>query len=46
MSWVAHRLAPAEQPPLKSPALGDQAGPSDELIAVISAAVARYRASR
>ena len=47
MSWLAQRLAPAE--PLANTAAvaaAEQGGQSDALIAVISAAIARYRAGR
>ena len=46
MSWVAQRLAPTEPPPLAPAALAAQVGQPDELIAVISAAIARYRDQR
>jgi oxaloacetate decarboxylase gamma subunit len=45
MSWLALRIAPAEIPPLAVPAAGlaPATQESDDLIAVISAAIARYR---
>ena len=45
MSWFALKIAPAETPPLAVPAasLGSATQEADDLIAVISASIARYR---
>ena len=45
MSWLALKIAPAEIPPLAVPAASLPAATqeADDLIAVISAAIARYR---
>jgi oxaloacetate decarboxylase gamma subunit len=48
MSWTAQRLAPPEQTPASAAAaaIAGQGDQSNDLIAVISAAIARYRAGR
>ena len=45
MSWLALKIAPAEAPPLAVPAASLSAATqnTDDLVAVISAAIARYR---
>ncbi len=47
MSWAALKLAPPEPHPLATPSSGLAATQdADDLIAVISAAIARYRSRR
>jgi len=48
MSWLALKIAPADTLPMAVPAASQAAATqeADDLIAVISAAIARYRSGR